>query len=172
MALMALPLAQCSCYFIVITAGCVRPSERDFVNPRWLKASCFRSYVGGDERYLRAGKHSSGSVTEWYTTATLGRLTRLTLLALIWTWITSPSPRILRNEDGWCGAANHGRIPTVKIHRGASATCRRLRGPYVCCHRATRVVTSHPVNVRKFCFVCKLHIYTNDCTFIFYVIKS
>lgn len=119
MALMALPLAQCSCYFIVITAGCVRPSERDFVNSRWLKASCFRSYFGGDERYLRAGKQSSGSVTEWYTTATLGRLTRLTLLALIWTWITSPSPRILRNEDGWCGAANHGQIPTVKIHRGA-----------------------------------------------------
>lgn len=41
MALMALPLAQCSCYFIVITAGCVRPSERDFVNSRWLKASLF-----------------------------------------------------------------------------------------------------------------------------------
>lgn len=169
MALMALPLAQCSCYFIVITAGCVRPSERDFVNSRWLKASCFRSYFGGDERCLRAGKQSSGPVTEWCTTATLGRLTRLTLLALIRTWITSPSPRILRNEDGWRGAA---KPPTVKIQRGERATCQRLRGPFVCCHRATRVVTSHPVNVRKFCFVCKLHIYTNDCTFIFYVIKS
>lgn len=124
MALMALPLAQCSCYFIVITAGCVRPSERDFVNSRWLRASCFCWYFGRDEWYLQAGGggQSSGSIKEWYTTATLDCFTRLTLLALIWTWNTSSSPRILRNEDGWCGSggADHVPTPTVKIHRGAS----------------------------------------------------
>lgn len=56
MALMALSMAQCSCYFIVITAGCVRPypSERDFVKSRWLKSVSFRSYFGGLARYPQA----------------------------------------------------------------------------------------------------------------------
>lgn len=58
MALMALSMAQCSCYFIVITAGCVRlyPSERDSVNSRWFKSVLFRSYFGGLARYPQAGE--------------------------------------------------------------------------------------------------------------------
>lgn len=48
---------------------------------------------GGSSAAHRRRKQSGGSVAAWYTTAMLDCLTRLTLLALIWTWITSPSPK-------------------------------------------------------------------------------
>lgn len=167
MALMALSTAQCSWYSIVITAGCVRPysSERDFANSGW-KAS----YFGG----LASG---GGETVGWLSNSMIyDRHARLPHKTHIVGFNLDLNHQPLPVDSAEWRRMMRWHRPRTDTHRQNPPRCAQDLSDLV---THLSVVFVHQVLWRSTqsmypdsLFFCKLHIYTNDCTFIFYVMKS